>query len=80
MTDSVGSRPSAEAAGSRQAAVGSPPLATIESGLLPGPAASSQSVLARVEDAIGSLALLVMVVLPLAEIVSRRAFSRGIPG
>ena len=80
MTDSAGSRPSAEAAGSRQAAVGRPPLATIESGLLPGPAASSQSVLARVEDAIGSLALLVMVVLPLAEIVSRRAFSRGIPG
>ncbi|HKB14358.1 MAG TPA: TRAP transporter large permease subunit [Vicinamibacterales bacterium] len=35
---------------------------------------------ARVEDLIGSLALLVMVVLPLAEIVSRRAFSRGIPG
>jgi hypothetical protein len=38
------------------------------------------ALLARVEDAIGSLALLVMVVLPLAEIVSRRAFSRGIPG
>jgi len=37
-------------------------------------------VLVRLEDAIGSLALLVMVVLPLAEIVSRRAFSRGIPG
>jgi C4-dicarboxylate transporter, DctM subunit len=37
-------------------------------------------VLARVEDAIASLALLTMVVLPLAEIVSRRAFSRGIPG
>jgi C4-dicarboxylate transporter, DctM subunit len=38
------------------------------------------TVLARVEDLIGSLALLVMVLLPLAEIVSRRAFSRGIPG
>jgi len=37
-------------------------------------------VLARIEDAIVSLALLVMVVLPLAEIVARRAFSRGIPG
>jgi C4-dicarboxylate transporter, DctM subunit len=36
--------------------------------------------LARLEDLIGSLALLVMVLLPLAEIVSRRAFSRGIPG
>lgn len=40
---------------------------------------SARAVLARVEDAIGSLALLVMVLLPLAEIVSRRAFSRGIP-
>ena len=38
------------------------------------------TVLARVEDLIGSFALLVMVLLPLAEIVSRRAFSRGIPG
>jgi C4-dicarboxylate transporter, DctM subunit len=38
------------------------------------------TVLARVEDLIGSLALLVMVLLPLAEIVSRRVFSRGIPG
>jgi len=37
-------------------------------------------VLAILEDAIASLALFVMVVLPLAEIVSRRAFSRGIPG
>jgi C4-dicarboxylate transporter, DctM subunit len=37
-------------------------------------------VLARAEDAIASFALLVMVVLPLAEIVTRRAFSRGIPG
>jgi C4-dicarboxylate transporter, DctM subunit len=35
---------------------------------------------ARIEDAIGSFALLVMMLLPLAEIVSRRAFSRGIPG
>lgn len=38
------------------------------------------TILARLEDAIGSLALLVMVVLPLAEIVSRRVFARGIPG
>jgi C4-dicarboxylate transporter, DctM subunit len=38
------------------------------------------TLLARLEDAVGSLALLVMVVLPLAEIVSRRAFARGIPG
>ena len=38
------------------------------------------TVLARSEDAIASFALLVMVVLPLAEIVSRRVFSRGIPG
>ena len=38
------------------------------------------TILARLEDAIASLALLVMVVLPLAEIVSRRAFARGIPG
>ena len=37
-------------------------------------------VLARIEDLVASAALLVMVVLPLAEIVSRRAFSRGIPG
>jgi tripartite ATP-independent transporter DctM subunit len=36
--------------------------------------------LRHAEDAIGSLALVVMVVLPLAEIVSRRMFSRGIPG
>src|SRR5205823_9877926 len=38
------------------------------------------TVLARAEDAIASFALFVMVVLPLAEIVFRRAFSRGIPG
>jgi C4-dicarboxylate transporter DctM subunit len=38
------------------------------------------TVLARLEDLVASLALLVMVVLPLAEIVTRRAFSRGIPG
>src|SRR5207248_9574928 len=38
------------------------------------------AVLARLEDLVASLALLVMVVLPLAEIVSRRVFSRGIPG
>src|SRR5262249_55539923 len=44
------------------------------------PAEKVKRVLVRLEDAIGSLALLVMVVLPLAEIVSRRACSRGIPG
>src|SRR3954453_17166625 len=38
------------------------------------------SVLARLEDALGSLALLVMVLLPLSEIVARKAFGRGIPG
>src|SRR5439155_17316240 len=38
------------------------------------------AVLARLEDLVASLALLVMVVLPLAEIVTRRVFSRGIPG
>src|SRR5262249_59375453 len=43
------------------------------------PAETVKRVLVRIEDAIGSLALLVMVVLPLAEIVSRRVFSRGIP-
>ena len=43
-------------------------------------AARRPTILARLEDAIGSLALLVMVVLPLAEIVSRRVFARGIPG
>ena len=37
------------------------------------------TVLAGGEDAVASLALLVMVVLPLLEIVWRRAFSRGIP-
>lgn len=36
-------------------------------------------ILALVEDLFASLALLVMVVLPLAEIVWRRAFGRGIP-
>jgi C4-dicarboxylate transporter, DctM subunit len=36
--------------------------------------------LARFEDALGSLALLVMVVLPLSEIVARRFLGRGIPG
>jgi C4-dicarboxylate transporter DctM subunit len=36
-------------------------------------------VLAHVEDGIASLALLVMVILPLAEIVFRRAVGRGIP-
>jgi TRAP-type C4-dicarboxylate transport system permease small subunit len=35
--------------------------------------------LSRAEDAIASLALLVMVVLPLLEIVWRRAFGQGIP-
>jgi len=37
-------------------------------------------VVSRIEDAFASLALLVMVLLPLSEIVSRRAFGRGIPG
>ena len=35
--------------------------------------------LAIVEDLTGSLALLVMAVLPIAEIISRRFFGRGIP-
>src|ERR1051325_1996346 len=35
--------------------------------------------IAIVEDAFASLALLVMVVLPIGEIVVRRAFGRGIP-
>jgi C4-dicarboxylate transporter DctM subunit len=38
------------------------------------------AVVSRIEDAFASLALLVMVLLPLSEIVSRRAFGRGIPG
>src|SRR5262245_12454633 len=38
------------------------------------------SLLASLENAIGSFALLVMVVLPLSEIVARRFFGRGIPG
>lgn len=37
-------------------------------------------VLAFVEDSVASLALLAMIVLPLAEIVARRAAGRGIPG
>lgn len=37
-------------------------------------------VLAFVEDRVASLALLAMIVLPLAEIVARRAAGRGIPG
>ncbi|HXH24858.1 MAG TPA: TRAP transporter small permease subunit, partial [Vicinamibacterales bacterium] len=37
-------------------------------------------VVARTEDAIASLALLAMVVLPLGEIVVRRFFGGGIPG
>jgi C4-dicarboxylate transporter, DctM subunit len=37
-------------------------------------------VLAVLEDGIASLALLAMVILPLVEIISRRAFSRGVPG
>ena len=36
--------------------------------------------MSRIEDAFASLALLAMVLLPLSEIVSRRAFGRGIPG
>ena len=35
---------------------------------------------ARLEDAIASIALLVMAVLPLLEIILRRAFGIGIPG
>ena len=37
------------------------------------------SPLALIEDGLASLCLLVMVLLPLAEIVFRRAFARGIP-
>jgi C4-dicarboxylate transporter DctM subunit len=36
--------------------------------------------IARVEDSFASFALAAMVVLPLSEIVARRAFGRGIPG
>jgi len=36
--------------------------------------------LVRLEDLIASFALLVMVLLPLSEIVARKAFGRGIPG
>jgi tripartite ATP-independent transporter DctM subunit len=42
--------------------------------------AASQSALHRAEDALSSAALLVMVLLPVSEIVVRRAFGRGIPG
>src|SRR5207248_4246498 len=45
-----------------------------------GPVTRDGFALERVEALIASFALLVMVVLPLAEIVFRRAFSRGIPG
>ena len=38
------------------------------------------SALAIIENAVGSLAMLAMVVLPLAEIVFRRAFGQGLPG
>jgi C4-dicarboxylate transporter, DctM subunit len=67
-----------ESVGSRESAVGSrlSPAAP----RLPASASPFTSALALIEDAIGSLALLIMVVLPLAEIVSRRAFGRGIPG
>ena len=37
-------------------------------------------VFALVEDSVASLALLAMVLLPIAEIVARRAFGRGVPG
>jgi len=37
------------------------------------------SALATIENAVGSLAMLAMVVLPLAEIVFRRAFGHGNP-
>jgi C4-dicarboxylate transporter, DctM subunit len=59
---------------------GSQPTAAPDADRLRGWWLRVSTVLARVEDLIGSLALLVMVLLPLAEIVSRRAFSRGIPG
>jgi C4-dicarboxylate transporter, DctM subunit len=39
-----------------------------------------RSVLATIENACGSLAMLAMVVLPLAEIVFRRVFGQGLPG
>ena len=42
-------------------------------------AAKRRSILANAEDLFASLALLVMVLLPLAEIVWRRALGRGIP-
>ena len=38
------------------------------------------STLATIENALGSLAMLAMVILPLAEIVFRRAFGQGLPG
>ena len=83
MTQSVGSRESAT--GSRlspsDSARSSPDLGIPTPDSRPStPPSRLSTLLRRVEDAIGSLALLVMVALPLAEIVSRRVFSRGIPG
>jgi len=83
VTQSVGSRESAT--GSRlspsDSARSSPDLGIPTPDSRPStPPSRLSTLLRRVEDAIGSLALLVMVALPLAEIVSRRVFSRGIPG
>jgi C4-dicarboxylate transporter, DctM subunit len=52
----------------------------VGSHLEPTAARGLTGVVSRIEDAFASLALLVMVLLPLSEIVSRRAFGRGIPG
>jgi tripartite ATP-independent transporter DctM subunit len=62
-------------------AVGSPPAVVggPAKGLL-SPDWRPRTIAALVENLIASFALLVMMLLPLAEIVSRRAFSRGIPG
>jgi C4-dicarboxylate transporter DctM subunit len=60
--------------GSQQSAVGS--LAT---GSHPTADRGLRTALAFIEDTVASLALLVMVMLPLLEIVWRRTFGRGIP-
>jgi tripartite ATP-independent transporter DctM subunit len=54
-------------------------VSTTDAGLKACATDVRRPVLAIVEDLIASFALLVMVVLPLAEIVFRRAFARGIP-
>jgi C4-dicarboxylate transporter, DctM subunit len=48
--------------------------------LKPKAAGGLTAAVSRVEDSLATLALAAMVVLPLSEIVSRRAFGRGIPG